>query len=45
MQFADAGRIHACTNCGMAPLSREVAVGKLQALGQGVRLMRQELRA
>jgi hypothetical protein len=25
----------------MAPLSREVAVGKLQALGEGVRIMRQ----
>jgi 5-methyltetrahydropteroyltriglutamate--homocysteine methyltransferase len=41
MQYADADRIHACTNCGMAPLSREVAVGKLQALGEGVRIMRQ----
>jgi 5-methyltetrahydropteroyltriglutamate--homocysteine methyltransferase len=43
-KYADAGRIHACTNCGMAPLSREVAVGKLQALGEGVRLMRREAR-
>ncbi len=42
--FADPERIHACTNCGMAPLSREVAVGKLQALGRGAQLMRQAAR-
>jgi 5-methyltetrahydropteroyltriglutamate--homocysteine methyltransferase len=39
-KYADAERIHACTNCGMAPLSREVAVGKLRALGEGVAIMR-----
>ena len=37
-------RIHACTNCGMAPLAREVAVGKLRALGEGVQLMRKGAR-
>jgi 5-methyltetrahydropteroyltriglutamate--homocysteine methyltransferase len=37
-------RIHACTNCGMAPLSRAVAVGKLRALGEGARLMRNAAR-
>jgi 5-methyltetrahydropteroyltriglutamate--homocysteine methyltransferase len=36
-------RILPCTNCGMAPLSREVAVGKLRALGAGAALARQEL--
>lgn len=30
MKHADAERIQPCTNCGMAPLSRELAVGKLQ---------------
>jgi 5-methyltetrahydropteroyltriglutamate--homocysteine methyltransferase len=30
-----------CTNCGLAPMDREVAVRKLQALGQGVALARQ----
>jgi len=39
-KYADSERIHACTNCGMAPLSRKVAVGKLQALAAGARLMR-----
>jgi 5-methyltetrahydropteroyltriglutamate--homocysteine methyltransferase len=29
-----------CTNCGMAPISYEIALGKLKALGAGARLMR-----
>jgi 5-methyltetrahydropteroyltriglutamate--homocysteine methyltransferase len=33
-------RIFPCTNCGMAPLPRPVAVGKLQALGAGAALAR-----
>jgi 5-methyltetrahydropteroyltriglutamate--homocysteine methyltransferase len=37
---ADAERIQPCTNCGMAPLSREVAAGKLKALGAGAELAR-----
>lgn len=36
--------LYPCTNCGMVPLSREVAVGKLQALGAGAALVRQSLR-
>jgi len=28
----------ACTNCGMAPMSREVALAKLRALVEGARL-------
>ena len=40
-----AERIIPCTNCGMAPLPREVARGKLQALGAGAALMREELGA
>jgi 5-methyltetrahydropteroyltriglutamate--homocysteine methyltransferase len=40
MKYADAERIQACTNCGMAPLPRQVAVGKLKALGAGVELAR-----
>ncbi len=36
-------RIHPCTNCGMAPLSREVARGKLRALAAGAALVRREL--
>jgi 5-methyltetrahydropteroyltriglutamate--homocysteine methyltransferase len=40
LRHADAERIQACTNCGLAPLPRAVAVQKLQALGAGARLMR-----
>lgn len=43
MQYVDAERILPCTNCGMAPLPREVAVGKLQALGEGASLARQRV--
>jgi 5-methyltetrahydropteroyltriglutamate--homocysteine methyltransferase len=32
-----------CTNCGMVPLSREVARGKLRALASGAALVRAEL--
>jgi len=35
MQYVDAERIFPCTNCGMAPLPRDVAIGKLQALAAG----------
>ncbi|MFZ2102296.1 MAG: methionine synthase [Oricola sp.] len=40
MKFAGKERIYPCTNCGMAPLSREVATGKLEALGAGAALAR-----
>ncbi len=33
-------RVQACTNCGMVPLSREVARGKLRALAAGAALAR-----
>ena len=40
LKYADASRIQACTNCGMAPLPRAVAAGKLRALGAGAALLR-----
>ena len=40
LKHADADRIQPCTNCGMAPLSRAVAVDKLRALGAGAELAR-----
>jgi 5-methyltetrahydropteroyltriglutamate--homocysteine methyltransferase len=43
MEFVDAERISPCTNCGMAPLPRDVAAGKLRALGAGAALLRKEL--
>lgn len=42
-QHVDPSRIQPCTNCGMAPLSRDVAAGKLRALAEGAALARQRL--
>ena len=36
-------KIVACTNCGMAPMQRDVATQKLEALAQGAALARQLL--
>jgi 5-methyltetrahydropteroyltriglutamate--homocysteine methyltransferase len=41
--FVEPDRIFPCTNCGMAPLPREVAIGKLRALGAGAALARTQL--
>ena len=43
LQFVDADKLYPCTNCGMAPLSREVARAKLHALSAGAAIIRQEL--
>ncbi len=43
LPFVDAERMYPCTNCGMAPLPRSVAQGKLQALAAGADLVRKEL--
>ncbi|WP_099866566.1 methionine synthase [Pararhizobium haloflavum] len=42
-EFADPERIYPCTNCGLAPLTRDVASAKLRALGAGADLIRTEL--
>jgi 5-methyltetrahydropteroyltriglutamate--homocysteine methyltransferase len=41
LQFVPRDRLLPCTNCGLAPMDREVAVKKLQALAQGAALARQ----
>jgi 5-methyltetrahydropteroyltriglutamate--homocysteine methyltransferase len=41
MRHVPAERIIACTNCGMAPMRRDVAGAKLTALAQGAALARQ----
>ena len=41
MQFVPKERIVACTNCGMAPMRRDIAQAKLVALGQGAALARE----
>jgi 5-methyltetrahydropteroyltriglutamate--homocysteine methyltransferase len=43
LEFVPAEQLYPCTNCGMAPMPREVAVAKLLALGQGAALARQRL--
>lgn len=43
LQFVDADKLCPCTNCGMAPLSRQVALGKLKALSAGAEIVRREL--
>ncbi|SRR6266446_1319491 len=43
LAYAGAERIYACSNCGLAPLPRTVAVGKLKALAAGAALLRAEL--
>jgi 5-methyltetrahydropteroyltriglutamate--homocysteine methyltransferase len=42
MKHVPKERIYACTNCGMVPLAREVAAGKLAALAAGAELVRKE---
>ena len=41
LQFVPKERLIACTNCGLAPMSRTVATAKLQALAAGAALARQ----
>lgn len=45
LQFVDADKLYPCTNCGIAPLSRDVARGKLSALSAGAEIIRQEILA
>ncbi|HZJ96126.1 MAG TPA: methionine synthase [Thiopseudomonas sp.] len=45
LEFVDADKLYPCTNCGMAPLSRGVARGKLNALSAGAEIIRKELLA
>jgi 5-methyltetrahydropteroyltriglutamate--homocysteine methyltransferase len=42
MKYVPKEKIIACTNCGMAPMSRDTAFAKLQALGRGAELARQK---
>ncbi len=41
LKYVPRHRLFACTNCGLAPLSRDVAMKKLQALAAGAALARQ----
>jgi len=41
LQFVPRHRLIACTNCGLAPMDRAVALAKLEALAKGAALARQ----
>jgi 5-methyltetrahydropteroyltriglutamate--homocysteine methyltransferase len=41
LQFVPRERLFPCTNCGMAPMDREIARKKLEALAKGAALARQ----
>ena len=43
LKYVPAERLYPCTNCGMVPLLRDIARGKLQALGAGTAQVRAEL--
>lgn len=42
LQFVARERLFPCTNCGMAPMDREIALRKLEALAKGAALARQK---
>lgn len=44
MKYVAPEKLYPCTNCGMAPMSRAVAYGKLAALARGARIVCEELR-
>ncbi len=41
LKYVPKHRLIACTNCGLAPMSREVAMKKLEALAKGAALARE----
>ncbi|MDH3309003.1 MAG: methionine synthase [Acidimicrobiia bacterium] len=43
LEYAPPERIFPCTNCGMVPLTRDVSRAKLEALGAGAAIVRNEL--
>jgi 5-methyltetrahydropteroyltriglutamate--homocysteine methyltransferase len=43
LEFVPANRLFPCTNCGMAPMDRDVALAKLKALAEGAALARKKL--
>jgi hypothetical protein len=42
MKYVAKEKIFPCTNCGMAPMRRDIAVAKLASLGKGAVLARQK---
>jgi 5-methyltetrahydropteroyltriglutamate--homocysteine methyltransferase len=44
LKFVPKQHLFACTNCGMAPMDRDIALAKLKALAAGTALARKKLR-
>jgi len=44
LKYVPAGHFYACTNCGMAPMDRDIALAKLKALAAGAALVRKKLK-
>jgi 5-methyltetrahydropteroyltriglutamate--homocysteine methyltransferase len=44
LRYVPRERIVPCTNCGMAPMQRDIAAAKLMALGAGAKLARERFR-
>jgi 5-methyltetrahydropteroyltriglutamate--homocysteine methyltransferase len=42
-EFVPMERLFPCTNCGMAPMHRDIALAKLSAIGEGAALARRRL--
>jgi 5-methyltetrahydropteroyltriglutamate--homocysteine methyltransferase len=40
LKYVPKSRLFPCTNCGMAPMDRDIAVAKLKALVEGAALAR-----
>ena len=45
LKYVDADKLYPCTNCGMAPLPRNIASAKLSALSKGAEIVRGEILA
>jgi 5-methyltetrahydropteroyltriglutamate--homocysteine methyltransferase len=43
LKYVAPEKLYPCTNCGMVPLPRAVAQGKLKALAEGAAVVRKEL--
>lgn len=43
-KYVPANRIFPCTNCGMAPMDRDIAIAKLRALAAGAERARKQLK-
>jgi 5-methyltetrahydropteroyltriglutamate--homocysteine methyltransferase len=43
MRYVDAERLYPCSNCGMAPIPYDVALGKLNSLAAGTQIVRRSL--